>query len=281
MYLATRYCENCRNMTLTSDTSAMRPTECTDELELCGFLGDYASLLFASGSTCIRLEKNVKRIAGAWGMTAEMSVFPRHIHLTVSSPDGLRQRTKVVAAPDGPVSFSINAALSRLSWDIHDCHLSLEAARRRLEAIRHTPPTNKWLLPVLVALANAGFCGIFHGDWVAMAVVAVATYFGFIVRQTMTEHKIDFRITVIVCSFVSAVLGAGDGLFHFGDTPDVAVSTSVLYLVPGIPFLNSFSDMIDRHYICSFGRLMNALVITACLSLGLLAGMMLMRLDMF
>ena len=36
-------------------------------------------------------------------------------------------------------------------------------------------------------------------------------------------------------------------LFHIGSTPDVAIATSVLYLVPGIVFLNAFNDMIDGH----------------------------------
>ena len=35
-----------------------------------------------------------------------------------------------------------------------------------------------------------------------------------------------------------------------GSTPDIAIATSILYLVPGIPFLNGFSDMIAGHYTC-------------------------------
>ncbi len=39
--------------------------------------------------------------------------------------------------------------------------------------------------------------------------------------------------------------------------------------------------MLDRRYICAFGRMMDAVVLTACLSIGLCFGMLLMRVGMF
>lgn len=134
---------------------------------------------------------------------------------------------------------------------------------------------------MLVGAANASFCRLFGGDAVAMAVVFVATLAGFVLKQMMAERHADARITVVVCSFVSAVLAAADGLFGLGSTPAIAIGASVLYLVPGIPFINSFSDMIDGHYICAFGRMMQAIVITCCLSVGLCCGMLLMNVGMF
>ena len=70
-------------------------------------------------------------------------------------------------------------------------------------------------------------------------------------------------------------------LFGLGSTPGIAIGSSVLYLVPGIPFLNSFSDLLNHHYICAFSRFMDAVVLTCCLSLGLCAGMAMMQVGMF
>ena len=109
----------------------------------------------------------------------------------------------------------------------------------------------------------------------------VSTLAGFFIKQTLTARKVDVRLVFIICAFISSVLASSATFFSFGRTPDIAVGTSVLYLVPGIPFLNSFSDMLDGHYICAFGRFMNAVVLTCCLSLGLCCGMLLMNLSMF
>ena len=234
--------------------------------EMCAFLADYSSALFTSASTCIRLEKNVTRIAEAYGMTVEITILPRHIHLTVHDKEFHECVTAITSIGEGPISFDLNTRLSKLSWQIADGNVSYK---------------NLFNLPFIVSCANASFCRLFGGDWIAMAVVFVATFLGYYLKIFLSEKKVDYRLTVVACAFLSSVLAAGDGLFGLSTTPDIAVATSVLYLVPGIPFINSFSDMLDRHYICAFGRLMNALVLTFCLSFGLGLGMLMMGVSMF
>ncbi len=249
--------------------------------EVCAFLAEYSGWLFSSGATCIRLEKNVKRIAASLGMTVEMSVLPRHLHITVMDRCGRQCFTSVAPILERPVSFAINTRLSTLSWDMADGEVDFREAQKRFCRIIDTPLSSGWAVLMLVAIANASFCRLFGGDMMAMAVVFIATAAGFALKQTLTEKHVDSRLVVIACSFVSAVLAAADGLFSLGRTPEIAIGTSVLYLVPGIPYINSFCDMLDRHYICAFGRAMNAVVITCCLSIGLCAGMLLMNVGMF
>ncbi|MDE6409368.1 MAG: threonine/serine exporter family protein [Muribaculaceae bacterium] len=256
--------------------------ECTiPATEMCAFLANYSSRLFTSGSTCIRLEKNVTRIAEAYGMNVEITILPRHIHLTVHDPGYHEVVTAIASIGEGPISFDLNTRLSKLSWQIADGKISFEEAREVFERLVDIPYHNIFNLPIIVACANAAFCRLFNGDWIAMAVVFVATFVGYILKILLTKRGVDYRLTVVACAFVSSVLAACDGLFGLSSTPDVAFATSVLYLVPGIPFINSFSDMLDRHYICAFGRLMNALVLTFCLSFGLGLGILLTGVHIF
>lgn len=247
---------------------------------VCAFLSSYAVLLFGSGATCIRIEKNVGRIARVMGMRAEFSILPRHIHITVADVEG-DIATSVVAIRDLPISYCKIASLSKLSWQLADHRISFEDAVEALEHIKHGTGTNPLLLLVLVSLANASFCRLFGGDAASMGFVFAATFAGFFVKQQLALRHVDFRAIVLICAFVSAVIASGAWLFGIGSTPDLAVGTSVLYLVPGIPFINSFCDMLDRHYLCAFGRLMNAIVILCCLSMGLCAGMLVMNVGMF
>lgn len=248
--------------------------------ELCAFLSRYSASLLGAGATCIRLEKNVGRIAAAYGMDAEMTVMPRHIHLSLWRRDSSDVYTSI-STVSGCTSFDVNTSLSRLSWEIADGRTGFADAVEQYGKI--VGGHARGALPVLVAvaLANASFCRLFGGDAVAMAVVMVATLAGYWLKQQLLRAGVDARLAVALCAFVSSVLGATDGLFSLGGTPSVALGTSVLYLVPGIPFLNSFSDMLYRHYLCAFSRFADALVLTACLSAGLCAGMMLMNTGMF
>ena len=162
-----------------------------------------------------------------------------------------------------------------------DGKIDFLTARSVLPRICNCACVNPWLLLLLVSLANASFCRLFSGDPMAMATVFIATFIGFLVKQILVRRHMDIRLTVLFCSFLSAMIAAAGSLLGIGGTPEIAVATSVLYLVPGIPFINSFCDLLDRHYLCAFGRAMNAVMLLCCLSLGLCAGMAVMHMAMF
>lgn len=249
--------------------------------DICLFLSEYAAWLLGSGATSIRLELNVHRMAQALGCSAEMTILPRHIHMTVCLLDHSDSYTYIIATHPIPISFDINTHLSRLSWSMADDKISLSEAKKRFNEIIKTPPANRYLVLLLASCANAAFCRLFTGDWAAVGMVFLSTLVGFFLKQVLTSHKFDVRLTFIICAFISSLIAGTATLFSIGHTPDIAVGTSVLYLVPGIPFINSFSDLLNGHYICAFGRFVHAVVLTCCLSLGLCGGMLLMKLSMF
>ncbi len=249
--------------------------------DVCVFLSRYGTALIGCGATCIRLEKNVSRIASAFGKSVEISVMPRHLYLTVSDSSDGTMFTSIATVPESALSFNVNTELSRLSWEISDGKIDYARIENRFESIIGSDRQNKWLLLMLVSIANASFCRLFGGDYIAMLIVGVAPFIGFYLKTMLQSRHIDSRIIVAVCAFVSSVLGSTADLFDLGSTPALAIGTSVLYLVPGIPFLNSFSDLIYRHYICAVSRFFDALVLMCCISTGLCAGMLLMDVGMF
>lgn len=250
--------------------------------EALAFLADYVSWLLGCGATCMRLEKNVGRMAASLGLSADISILPGHINMSLHDGSGAACVTTVTTVKRIPVSFDMNTQLSELSWQLADGQIDFGGARRRLEEIKAAAGSGRSpAVLCAVALANAAFCRLFGGDWAAMCVVAVATAAGFWLRDFMLGHRCDNRVVWTVCAFVSAVIACAGLLFGLGDTPAIALGTSVLYLVPGIPFINSFSDMLNRHYICALSRLTDALILTCCLSAGLCAAMMLMHVGMY
>lgn len=249
--------------------------------QLCNFLSRYASVMLGCGATCMRIEKNVERIAARAGLEAEMFIMPRHIHVSVRRHNESHCSTELVRIWNGGVSFYINARLSRLSWDYADGLITLEQAERMLERLCNPRVLPLSGLLILVGLANASFCRIFGGDFSAMSFVFAATVIGMFLKHFLLSRGWDLRVVITICAFVSALIASGDSFTGLGSTPDISVGTSILYLVPGIPFINSFSDLLAGHYICAFGRAMSALVLTGCLSVGLCAVMFLMHLSMF
>lgn len=249
--------------------------------EMCLFISRYGSYLLASGATCIRLENNIRRIVGRYGMKVETTVLLRHLHVYVTDGNTGDMITSIETVPNTGINFARNTELSRLSWEIADKKIGFKDAERKLNEIIATKPSGEWAILFLVPFANASFCRLFGGDVTAMIVVWIATFAGYYVKTLLLRRKCDMRITFIVCAFVSSIFGTSDMLFSLGTTPEVAIGTSILYLVPGVPFINSFSDLLYRHYLCAFSRFLDAMVLTCCLSLGLCAGMALMKASMF
>ncbi len=268
-------------MTSTIEQSATQTGAAPSLSALLGFLSRYSARLLGAGATSIRLEKNVGRIAAAYGKVVDISIMPRHVHIALREPGAVESVSSIATVGHGPISFNINASLSQLSWAIADGKVSFEEAEREYRRIISSDHQSRLFVTLVAAAANASFCRLFGGDFIAMGIVAMATLAGYYLKILLLERHTDLRVVVMVCAFVSTVLGATDSLFALGTTPDIAVGTSVLYLVPGIPFLNSFSDMLYRHYLCAISRFIDAVVITSCISLGLCGGLFLMNLGMF
>ena len=241
------------------------------------FLGEYTSWLWGCGATCIRIEKNVGRISAALGVEVDVTVMPGHVELYARAPQGDMELPVVIRkAPRCGINFTINTRLSRLSWEIADGKVGYGEAMEKFREIISSPPTPRDEVLLLASLANGAFCRLFGGDIIAVALVFIATLAGFKLKQMMLASKRDVRLTFLCCAFFSASISAGASIFGWGDTPEIALATSVLYLIPGVPYINSASDLLAGHYLCAFSRFVDALVLTACLSVGLCAGMYLL-----
>ena len=220
-------------------------------------------------------------MAEAFGVNLDIFIMPAHITVSVWDTDWTCAEMAQCKTASCGISFDLNTRLSQLSWEVADNRLGLPVAEDHFERIKTTKPTAKWEVLILTSLANASFCRLFGGDWFAMLIVLVSTLAGYRLKQIMLEDGCDIRLTFLCASFFSASISAGGHIFNIGSTPELAIGTSVLYLIPGVPYINSVSDIIYRHYLCAFSRFLDAAVLTACLSAGLCAGMFMFGLKWF
>ncbi len=244
----------------------------------CRFLGHYAAYMLGCGATCIRINKNIRRIAATIGMDAHIITLPHNIIVNLS--DGSDDHTYHYSCPIAkvPISYYINTELSKLSWALADGKVTFSQAEKQMDVIVNHPRMSVWKVLVLVVIANASFCRLFGGDLMGMVIVALATAVGYSVKNLLFKAHTDDKIVWFASATAAAVVAA---MLSFGQmltgTPDIALATSVLFLIPGIPFIDSVSDMIDGHYLCAFSRFMNATILTACIATGLMIGFLLLN----
>jgi uncharacterized membrane protein YjjP (DUF1212 family) len=72
-----------------------------------------------------------------------------------------------------------------------------------------------------------------------------------------------------------------DTIFHLGTAPEMTLATSVLYLIPGIPLLNSVIDLLEGYFSASIARSMFAASLITCIAVGMTLSIMLLGINNF
>ena len=57
------------------------------------------------------------------------------------------------------------------------------------------------------------------------------------------------------------------------------MASSVLYLIPGVPLINSIIDILGGHVLIGMARAVNAAILIICIALGLSVTLLILGLD--
>lgn len=246
-------------------------------LDVGEFIAQYAAHLMGCGVHTSRIIRNSIRLGEAYGYTVGMSVFPNTIILTLHDKESNEFYNEVIGVPSLPIRFSHNSELSALSWEVYDNYMPLSELWKKYKAILAVPAINPFLVLFLVSCANASFCRLFGGDATSMGIVFIATTAGMFLKQRlMAKTPLNLHIIFIISAFLASMIGSVAFQFE-GITSDIALATSVLYLVPGVPLINGFIDIVEGHSLTGFSRLVKAGLLIVCIAIGLSFTLMLVK----
>ena len=238
--------------------------------ELTNFLSEYAAKMLSIGTYTARIERCVCRIAGAYGYEASLMIFVRHFIISVMDPaDNSIRRTYVKTGAAAQISFDLISELSALSWEIYDEKIPLARAKAAFAEILASRKKSFAKTLVLLSVANAAFCELFGGDGGAMALVFAATAFGICARYLLSRLKINLKIQYIAVSFAVSFIVSLGARYGLSATPDVAVGSSILFLIPGVWLINSVFDILNENMLVGISRGLNTGLLIICIAIGL------------
>lgn len=251
-----------------------------DQERFLDFLLHYATIQTSCGIQTSRIVLNTARIAEAYGYDATMMLFQRNVAITIiphcyESKPSLEYRRNAHATTalthhrSLPLNFHFNAELSRFSWWVFDNKPTIEELEERFESLINLPRLNRWLTLSLVSCANSALCLLFGGDAWATVFVFVATLIGFYARQELHLRHAYHYFMVLSAAFLSSLTAGLLNQTGLTTTPQVVLSTSVLYLIPGVPIINGIMDFFDGYILNGISRLVNALLFVVSISIGI------------
>lgn len=241
-------------------------------------LARYVAIMVASGTHSSRINRSAKRIAEAYGYDLRINLSLRNISIMLCDPkDTSEQYIEIVAAPVAPISLSNNADLSRLSWEVYDKKMSIEDFESKFNKIVSTPRYSHLTVAFMASLASFCLCFLFGGNIFAMLIVMLSTFVSFNLKTFLTKMNVNNHLVILITALTASLLAVCGG-FIDEQTATVAVTTSVLYLVPGVVFISGFIDILEGYVVIGFSRLVNASLHTSSLAIGLLITLNLIRL---
>ena len=241
---------------------------------------DIAIHQFSCGAHTEKVIRIGRRISHARGYDADYLIMPQSLSISLSRTGARHARiTAVRSILPLALDFSKNNALSALSWQAENSDVSLPRLRALFQEIIARPRLNPHLVTLLISCANASFCYLFGGDMPAMGLVLCGTACGFELRRTLNLRGVHHLLALILASLLASLIAGLAVTHNLSTTPAVALATSVLYLIPGVPLLNSLIDILDGHVLTGLAWLVNACTLIICISLGLLGTMFLLGID--
>lgn len=228
----------------------------------------------SSGANSRRIRNTINRISQSFGYHAELLITHRALMLSVSDEKDNHFFSSLKRTSPHGVNFRIVSGISRMTWHVVDEKWSLSQIQQEVDRLVSLPHFPRIIILTFVAFAGASFCRLFGGNIQDMLITFGATFSGLFIRQEMVKRHFNPYLCIYSAAFTASLISGY--YFKFGNsmTSEHAFATSVLFLIPGVPLINSFSDIIDGNLMNGIVRGMNGLVISFAIALGLLSAML-------
>jgi uncharacterized membrane protein YjjP (DUF1212 family) len=225
--------------------------------------------LLKAGSSGRRIRITLTKTASAYNYLIYPEIGPKSISISLLDNQYHPVFNGTRSTNSYGVDFKIMSAAERLTASI---------SKRQWSMIEITAEANRFLsLPkhpfiavlLAVSLAGAAFCYTFGGNLPEMAIAFGATCCGLFLKHQLQKRSIN----VYAITFLSALLASlFVGVFHIS-VPSIrlenAYATCALFLIPGVPLINSIIDLVDGNILYGLERGMNAMIHALAIAFGL------------
>lgn len=230
-----------------------------------------ATLMLEFGAESRLVEQTAQRMGTALGVrSVEISLIPSAIVLTTLTSN--QSVTTTRRAHHKPINMSIVYDVQKICIDLEKNPYSVETVIQQLKDIQPNY-YNRWLIVVMVGLACASFAYLRGADWTAFGITLLASSVGMFIRQELAKRQFILIITFGITAFFVTLIASLSYINNISATPNIALSSSVLLLVPGFPFVNSFLDAMKGYLSMGWGRWMQASLLTLATSMGIIFAM--------
>lgn len=234
------------------------------------FVLDIGTFLLASGAHCGRISSNLSRIANTWGFQMDLNPTFKGLLITVKDiNDSNNSVTCYKVSPPHNVHLEILTAVSHLSWEIQRKNMDIGEAEKQFAKIKQIPYYKDYIIAIAVGFSCAGLCLFAHGDLYNALIALVGASIGFMFKTKVAKMNFNPMISISIAAFITTLITGLGSIFDIGSTPEAAMATAVLYLIPGVPLINCVIDLIEGYLSAAINRALFGGFILLCIAAGM------------
>lgn len=240
---------------------------------------DVGISLLQAGASSSRIKTVMSRLAEVYHYVPHIIIGNKTVSVVLDDEDGNTKFNGTRGTPVHGIDFSVISGINRLGRMAEEKRLPVHELRKELDKYRALKNYPRMIILSFVSLAGAAFCYNFGGSYIEMIIAFGATFCGLFIKQQLTKSKFN----PYICTYAAATVASlFIGFFHVMgliNSPINAFSTCVLFLIPGVPLINAFVDLIDGNTANGIIRGVNALIHVLAIALGLLTTIAILNLN--
>lgn len=224
-------------------------------------------MMLSCGASAYRVKHSMARLAHTVGISEHQALVTYTEIVTTAYANGTF-RTELAEQR----ALGINAdQLDRINNYVEslDGSLQVEEVDEALDRLAATPHLYGWLLNCLASgIACAAFAFLNHGGPIECSVVAVAAFFGQLVRRTMVRRQMNHFGVWMVAGAVAAVIyvmlvSGAQRWLGLEPTHQAGFISAMLFLVPGFPLVTGIIDLVRQDFQAGISRLVYVTMLVA------------------
>ncbi len=210
---------------------------------------DVALIVMQNGGSTVMADRTFQNILKGYKQDGVVAAWRIDFVAVSGTAEG---QSSTVLRPVGPIGVNLICAseatvlgekVARGEVDAD----TLVSEIGRVKAL--VPPYNRWVMLAVAACSAAFFSQIPGGDWGAMGIAFVAAAIGQFLRSLLQNRKLAVAPTTLVCGALSACIACAGLRLGLSQTAPATLIASVIYMVPGLPLINGFVDMVSHKYL--------------------------------
>ncbi|MGE4557126.1 MAG: threonine/serine exporter family protein [Desulfovibrionaceae bacterium] len=225
------------------------------------------AIMFGSGAEIDKVQRAITSMISGSG-AEDLHILVAHNALMASITRDNKILTQVHRIDGHGVDFNKVAAVYQLAREVHSGACDPEDLHDRVEAIQSKGPLySKSVVAGAVAAACGAFAVIFGGGPMAFLATAVAAFIGAHVRFLLASMR--YNVVLIFAASAFAATLAATFLSSLTVHGDIVQTASVLYLIPGVPLIDSFEELIRGYLTVGLTRGVMGLIMVMALTMGM------------